>query len=59
MTMTLARHAGDADASDADDPATLSHPCPCCGGRMIVIEIFKRGCSPRTYPAGAIRIDTS
>jgi hypothetical protein len=47
-----------ADA-DGDEPQTLSHPCPCCGGRMIVIEIFERGCSPRTRPVSAIRIDTS
>jgi len=51
--------AGDPDATDADDPPTLSHPCPSCGGRMIIIETFKRGCSPRTRPAGTIRIDTS
>ena len=39
-----------------------AHPCPCCGGRMIVIEIFQRGCSPRHRPAApiaVIRIDTS
>ena len=30
-------------------------PCPCCGGRMIIIERFARGGAPRT----AIRIDTS
>ena len=48
-----------ADAADSNEPQTLSHPCPCCGGRMIVIEIFERGCSPRTRPVSAIRIDTS
>ena len=48
--------AGDADGNE---PQTLSHPCPCCGGRMIVIEIFERGCSPRTRPVSVIRIDTS
>jgi hypothetical protein len=48
--------AGDADGTE---PQTLSHPCPCCGGRMIVIEIFERGCSPRTHPTSVIRIDTS
>jgi hypothetical protein len=40
-------------------PPTLSHPCPCCGGRMMIIETFERGCSPRTHPASPIRIDTS
>jgi hypothetical protein len=32
--------------------------CPCCGGRMIIIETFARGCQPKNAPA-AIRIDTS
>jgi hypothetical protein len=50
---------GDADARHDTEPQALSHPCPCCGGRMIVIETFERGCSPRTRPASAIRIDTS
>jgi hypothetical protein len=52
----------DADATNASEPKALSYPCPCCGGRMIVIETFARGCSPRyrpTAPAAAIRIDTS
>jgi hypothetical protein len=29
------------------DPTT---PCPCCGGRMRVIEIFGRWCQPRAPP---------
>jgi putative transposase/transposase-like zinc-binding protein len=36
--------------------------CPCCGGRMIIIELFQRGCTPRhwpTAPTSRIRIDTS
>ena len=49
----------DAPTADADEPHTLSHPCPGCGGRMIIIETFKRGCSPRTHPTTTIRIDTS
>ena len=48
-----------ADAAGSNEPQTFSHPCPCCGGRMIIIETFKRGCSPRTRPANLIRIDTS
>jgi hypothetical protein len=52
--------ARDAAGPDADEPRTLLHPCPCCGGRMIIIEIFERGSSPRYRPtAFAIRIDTS
>jgi hypothetical protein len=47
------------------DPAAaqvLAHPCPCCGGRMIVIETFAAGCQPRHRPSAplvTIRIDTS
>jgi ssDNA-binding Zn-finger/Zn-ribbon topoisomerase 1 len=47
---------------DANEPQTPKHPCPCCGGRMIIIETFQRGSSPRyrpTAPTVAIRIDTS
>jgi hypothetical protein len=36
--------------------------CPCCGGRMIVIEVFARGAMPRhppTAPTTVIRVDTS
>ena len=44
-----------------DEPRVLPRPCPCCGGRMIVIETFARGCEPkyRPTPPAAIRIDTS
>ena len=32
-------------------------PCPCCGGRMILVERFAPGTAPRTI--FAVRIDTS
>src|SRR5258708_1098789 len=48
-----------ADAADSNEPQTPSHPCPCCGGRMIIIETFEPGCTPRTRPTNVIRIDTS
>jgi hypothetical protein len=47
------------NAADSDQAQAPPHPCPCCGGRMIIIEIFERGCSPRTRLANGIRIDTS
>jgi Putative transposase/Transposase zinc-binding domain len=55
-------HNADADAVDPNEPPTHSHLCPCCGGRMITIEIFERGSTPRHRPTGpitAFRIDTS
>jgi hypothetical protein len=51
-----------ADAVDPSEPKTPSHPCPCCGGRMIIVETFARGCQPRyqaSTPTLVIRIDTS
>jgi hypothetical protein len=48
----------DADGADGERPAP-SHPCPCCGGRMIVIETFERGRAPRYRPTISIRIDSS
>jgi hypothetical protein len=48
--------------SQTDQVEPLANPCPCCGGRMVIIETFEAGCQPRhrpTAPAVAIRIDTS
>ena len=48
-----------ANAEATDEPI---HPCPCCGGRMVIIETFEAGCAPRNRPTvmlTAIRIDTS
>jgi hypothetical protein len=41
-----------------DAPSVLPSPCPHCGARMIVIEVFARGCEPRWRPPPG-RIDTS
>jgi Putative transposase/Transposase zinc-binding domain len=49
------------NAAEAGDPAARPAPrCPCCGGRMIVVETFAAGVTPRRRPPGAtLRIDTS
>jgi hypothetical protein len=44
------------------EPEKPTHSCPCCGGRMIIIERFQRGTTPHyrpSPPTPAIRIDTS
>jgi hypothetical protein len=46
---------------EAHAPDRPEQPCPCCGGRMRIIEVFEHGCMPH-YQARApavIRIDTS
>ena len=47
-------------AKATDEQRVLPRPCPCCGGRMIIIETFAR--EPRQRPTPMpqqIRIDTS
>ncbi len=48
-----------ADSPGGGEPQALSHPCPFCGGRMIIIEIFERGCAPRYRPTVPNRVDSS
>ena len=63
---TPARPAQPAKKQKTDDSAARAekpaHPCPRCGARMVIIETFKAGRTPRHRPAlmpVAIRIDTS
>jgi len=58
VAKSQAQHAN-AGAADREPP-TRSPPCPCCGGRMVIIETFARGSTPRHRPTTTvIRIDTS
>ena len=44
------------EAHDTADPdAVTDHrpPCPCCGGRMMIVEVFGRGGAPRGPPSTA------
>jgi hypothetical protein len=55
--LAAANSEGQSTAADASKPT-----CSCCGGRMIIIEVFERGATPRyqpTPPETAIRMDTS
>ena len=38
------------DDDPQDEPEDFRPPCPCCGGRMIVIETFERWRQPRGPP---------
>jgi len=58
-TQTAHKQQAPDSAAAPDQPP---HPCPCCGGRMIIIETFERGSTPRYRPTVTpitIRIDTS
>jgi len=41
------------DTVDPDAITDHRPPCPCCGGRMILVEVFARGAAPRGPPSGA------
>lgn len=61
-SLALARELLDVrpDAGDApiDDPVDPTPSCPCCGGKMIVIEVFARRRQPRAPPSAAAPIRT-
>jgi hypothetical protein len=46
------------EAPASAEPLAYAAPCPCCGGRMILVERFERGAAPRHAPT-AFRIDSS
>lgn len=54
---TTADRGAEISAELSDPIDERRQPCPCCGGRMIVVERFAPGTAPRTI--FAVRIDTS
>ena len=50
----------DPECGADDGPRVHPRACPCCGGRMLVIEVFERGQAPRHSPTPLpLKIDTS
>jgi hypothetical protein len=57
-----AAHSKASTSAQPEEPEAPVHPCPCCGGRMRIIETFLRGQQPKHRPTPLppkIRIDTS
>ncbi|MFT7577072.1 MAG: hypothetical protein ACI9XZ_003465 [Alphaproteobacteria bacterium] len=53
LLLGMAKPQPEADETRQDqdnEPAVLACPCPKCGGRMIIIETFERGSTPRNWP---------
>jgi hypothetical protein len=48
-----------AEADGGAETPSQARRCPCCGGRMIIIETFEGVRPARPPPPGRIRIDTS
>jgi hypothetical protein len=49
------------DNADMATGAGVDHrpPCPCCGGRMIIVESFGRGGQPRAPPSSQAAVKTA
>ena len=50
------RESDDTENRHKDDERNI---CPCCGGRIIIIETFEPGCQPRHWPVPSIGLDSS
>lgn len=50
LARDLLNVAAPSDDDTTDEPDDFHPPCPCCGGRMLVIETFARGRQPRGPP---------
>jgi hypothetical protein len=51
-------------SAEYDDPSQVAGadhrpPCPCCGGRIIIVETFERCGAPRAPPAPDARVRTA
>jgi len=44
---------------EPDPPEPEPQTCPGCGGRLRIVEIFRRGCTPRTTVTGQLWMDSS
>jgi hypothetical protein len=49
------------DGPSNEDVEAVKDPpaCPCCGGRMTIIETFERSSVPRNKAFSTVRLDSS
>ena len=50
---------GESDDTETRHEDDEWNACPCCGGRMIIIETFGPGCQPRQCPIPSSGLDSS
>jgi hypothetical protein len=50
---------GESDGADGGQQEDEWNTCPCCGGRMVIVETFEPGCQPRLWPTPSIGLDSS
>jgi hypothetical protein len=59
LGMPAAPSSSESDGADGGEQEDEWNTCPCCGGRMVIIETFERGCRPRLWPLPSIGLDSS
>ena len=58
-TLIAAQTGEPAPPSDPEPAAPEPQTCPGCGGRLRIVEVFRRGCTPRTTVTGQLWMDSS
>jgi hypothetical protein len=54
-----AASSGESDGTENPHQDPEWNACPCCGGRMIIIETFEPGSQPRHWPMPSSGLDSS
>ena len=54
-----ATSSGQSDGDTGGQQKDEWNTCPCCGGRMVIVETFEPGCQPRLWPTSSIGLDSS
>jgi hypothetical protein len=59
LGMPTAPSSSESDGAEGAHADGERNPCPCCGGRMVIIETFEPGYRPRLWPLLSIELDSS
>ena len=59
LGMPAAPSSSESDGAEGAHADAERNSCPCCGGRMVIIETFEPGCQPRLWPLPSIGLDSS
>jgi hypothetical protein len=59
LGMPAAPSSSESDGAEGGHANGERNSCPCCGGRMVIVESFEPGCRPRLWPLPSIGVDSS
>jgi len=55
-TAAPSANSDDTDRGSEDEEPNI---CPCCGGRMVIVQFFDPGSKPPLRPTASLRLDSS